>query len=486
MTSVLFLQFKDAIEDEANNGSAILANVRFEELNNFLREQDHEGNTPLHWAIAFENPSAVSLIVSKAAASNALNEVMLLTDSAGNSPLQSAIMEGQKESANIIASTLLENPETFKVVLGATNNYEASVTDMIISSEDHQFVQSIMEKDARKAFETIVSFKDAKGQNLAHRAALDQKTSILDVICTAVKNYSEISKVTSILAQDEEGNTPLHWAVEMDDSINANMLMDAAGDDFKVMMLRQDSSNNTPLNAALAGEKKVIAQVILTRILEDKILLSDVFAIKNNYNAGPLDYLLQEANQDLLVLADSYGATLKNFIDNLSVKAISETVTSEEPVIDNLNDEQAAGQENEVIVDEKIVLPISETNEKQISEREFEKATAEASYSFGYSNLTLKDFITATPTDAISAGLLGATLAVWESKQVKTATSQNGLSELVLAKQVNGVHDPFKTHEFKTPERGGSSPSKRTPPNSSRRRKKKKKVPKLLKIRTQE
>ena len=322
-----------------------------------------------------------------------------------------------------------------------------------------------------------------------------------------------------VVEQDKNGFTLLHWAASSGNIPAVNALLNVTGDQLAAMLSVGDSSGDTALHIAFFKGQQLIAQAILSKVLENDNLLS-VLSLPNQYEVNVIDNLLLIENKETLdyFIAKATTAGLLNKVVELIEQegvTLQDKLASEEFANREVpQTEAAAVVEDKMNASEKAVTvqPLTgidlaaDIPTAVISEEETTDTTTSIDYAQYLPNITVADFTTKAkdlaqylpnitvadftakatakdlakylpditvadltpiaPRDVIAKELLATTMTGWELKQSTAFIARSTQYEKVIAELkaqqaqfVSPIVNGQNADSFTTPVRGVRSHS---------------------------
>ncbi|WP_422410919.1 MULTISPECIES: ankyrin repeat domain-containing protein [unclassified Endozoicomonas] len=221
--------------------------ARISERLRIINQEDSQGNTPLHLAVLARNTKVVTLLLSNGASQERSNNY-------GFTPLYLAAINGTQDAIKVLLdwkSAISQDEVSALFHIAANFNSESLMEGLLIRGLHHgfKFYQPCM-PDTMDQF----CVQTESGLTVLHEAVLANSYSVVRLLIRV--------GLIKINAQDDQGNTSLHYAIQNNDMEMIEILL-SAGAGINIM----NGLGYTPLHLAVQLENQVIVDYLLN---EDK------------------------------------------------------------------------------------------------------------------------------------------------------------------------------------------------------------------------
>lgn len=344
-----------------------------------LQEATGKGFSLLHLALDSKVAELVEFILQQAFENNELPKVLTAQDTVSvRTAFHLALdveADSEEEKAQVTASLkslvayMFEDEETLKQVLNAENKYKQKLINKIVA-DDRLDVAKLLTNQAKatdwsmtetitignlcgssaviksckgirtegrikktvagEALNKFLNFKDATGKTALLISAAKGKLELVKHFVGEIATLPAEMQVDSLLAQDNQGNSALHWAVYANNPQIATDLMTAARDvdllntinapsTLEAMLSSKDRDGNTPLSLALSTEGgEMVEQAILGKVLKTSGFFK-ILTIQNGSDQSSLELIAMKGNikvmQDIIEKAAETTGLVKQIID---------------------------------------------------------------------------------------------------------------------------------------------------------------------------
>lgn len=214
--------------------------------------QDNNGNTPLHFALFFDNKTAFDKLLPKSNTN--------LRDNLENNSLHVALKQNHQNTIHYVTQlikfkTNVRHPNVDQLTpihLACLNNKNdiiklllnqsrVNVIDdkhktplmYLIENQNIEMIQHLLGKD------TFVDYQDIYGNSVLHYAIATQDMQIIDIVLRHVQKYDVVNN---------QGNTPLHFLLKTNKYINQQLVK-------KTNLNIQDNDGNTIIHLLVLNNK---------------------------------------------------------------------------------------------------------------------------------------------------------------------------------------------------------------------------------------
>jgi ankyrin repeat protein len=283
----------------------ILAQLDSAAKKTVLKEADANGFSLLHFAVSSGAAEVVALLLKEASDNKVLTKALTAQDKAFGRTAFHFALDSDEGASSIpsLVTYIFKGKELLNKVLAVKNKYKQELLNKIVADERLDVLKLMTEAAKTTSLQNeLLNFKDSNEKTALLVASAKGKVDLVNHLVTEVSTLAAQAQQDSLLAQDNQKSSALHWAAYSNSPEIAETLMTAAATAgvLKSMLLSQDENGNTPLShASYAAKSADVEMTILDEVLENPDFL-EILNTENNYSQSYFGKIVSDGKKDVL------------------------------------------------------------------------------------------------------------------------------------------------------------------------------------------